>query len=118
VSETSDYAVRIAILETKLHDADDARKLQASEYERRLNSLNHAHQKALEERAAVVSRELFDSGMREVKALVESVRVESRRDRDATEERINGLSSKIYTGVGIVLTLQVVFFLVLEFWRR
>jgi hypothetical protein len=115
---SNEYSVRIAVLETRLHAADEARRLQAAEYERRLDLLNHAHQKALEERTVVVSRELFDAGMRESKLLTETVRTESRRDRDATETRINGLSAKIYTGVGIVMALQVVIYLALEFWKK
>lgn len=114
-----EYAVRIAVLETKLTEADRARILQATEYERRLDVLNHAHQKALEERAAVVSNEKFESGIREVKMLIDSVRVESRRDRDTTDIRINGLSAKIYTGVGIVIAVQVLVFWAIEAgWLR
>jgi hypothetical protein len=113
-----EYAVRIAVLETQLVNADKAQELQAREYERRLQDLNHAHQQAMERNATFVSRELYDSGVREVRSLSEAVRTESRRDRDDTDFRINALSAKIYIGVGIVLALQAVFFLVLEFWRK
>jgi hypothetical protein len=113
-----DYAVRIAVLETLLKKADEARALQAREYERRLQDLNHAHQQAMERNATFVSRELYESGVRELRALAESVRTESRGDRETTAAQIGGLSAKIYTGIGIVLALNAMGFLILEFWRR
>jgi hypothetical protein len=101
-----DYAVRIAILETKLHAADEARTLQAKEYERRLQDLNHAHQKAVEERATVVSRELYDSGIREVHVSINQNR-----------ELIDIVSAKVNIGIGILLAIQVVAFFMEKFWK-
>lgn len=45
--------------------------LQAEEYERRLDSLNHAHEQALEAQRQTVPRELFDQYVKESAARVE-----------------------------------------------
>lgn len=42
-----------------------ALELQAAEYERRLETLNHAHQQAVEAQARTVPRELFDQYVKE-----------------------------------------------------
>jgi hypothetical protein len=96
-----DYAVRIAVLETKLTATDEARKLQAVEYERRLAELNHAHSRTREDRAGLVTRELHDALERELRTSIVTT-------SQAVDKRINELSSKVYMGIGIVLTAQFV----------
>jgi hypothetical protein len=49
------------LFEAQLCASDRALKLAAEEYRRRLDELNHAHKRALEEREKTVSRELFDT---------------------------------------------------------
>jgi hypothetical protein len=102
-----EYSVRIAVLETKLANADGARILQAKEYERRLGDLNHAHQQAMERNATFVSRELYDSGMREVMGF-----------QMRLNDRIDSLSTKVNIGVGIALAVQVLLFIIVEVWKR
>jgi hypothetical protein len=51
--------IRIAVLETKLISANEARKLQAEEYERRLTELNHIQATANQDRAKFVTADLF-----------------------------------------------------------
>lgn len=46
--------------QTELTARDHALNIQAAEYERRLDMLNHAHARAMEERTHTVSRELFE----------------------------------------------------------
>lgn len=61
-----DEAVKIAVLEERVRGLDKALLLQASEYERRLDELNHAHAQQVERNAQYVSRELWDSRNKEV----------------------------------------------------
>lgn len=124
-----EYAVRIAVLETKLQSADEARVLQAREYERRLQDLNHAHQQAVDRNATFVSRELYDSGVRELHLAIANVRKDSDSDAEKFDQRmsaqqkvfsdrLDGLSAKVYTGVGIAVAVQVMLFVIVEVWKR
>ena len=47
---------RLARLEERVEGFDRARALQADEYKRRLDELNHAHERAIEDRAGFVDR--------------------------------------------------------------
>jgi hypothetical protein len=124
-----DYAVKIAVLEEKVQAAEREKILQAKEYERRLSDLNHAHEQAVKRNAEFVSSELHDAGMRELRTSVKTV--EDKADAIAkaveekataitnkTEERVAALSAKVNIGIGIILTLQVLVFVVLEAWKR
>jgi hypothetical protein len=53
------HSVRIAVLEQQLRDRDIQLALQAKEYERRLDELNHAHDKQVEDQRTYVSEEKF-----------------------------------------------------------
>jgi len=50
---------RLIVLEQQIIALDEARKLQAAEYERRLTDLNHSHNRALEVQATYVTEEKF-----------------------------------------------------------
>jgi hypothetical protein len=66
-----------------------ALELQATEYERRLETLNHAHQQAVEAQARTVPRELFDQYVKETAAR-ESALVNAQSDRfNVAVEAIN-----------------------------
>lgn len=58
--QIADLDKEIAVLRTKLCAGDEARKLQASEYERRLTELNHAHKQQLDRNAEYISREAWE----------------------------------------------------------
>jgi hypothetical protein len=67
-----------------------ALELQAGEYERRLDTLNHAHQEAVEAQARTVPREVFDQYVKETAAR-EHALVASQADRfNVAVEAING----------------------------
>jgi recombinational DNA repair ATPase RecF len=53
------HSVRIAVLEQQLRDRDIQLALQAKEYERRLDELNHAHDKQVEDQRTYVSEDKF-----------------------------------------------------------
>ena len=58
--------------EARLKDLRRALKLQAAEYERRLNQLNHAHEQNIERNAEFVSEEKFNGFVREFREYKET----------------------------------------------
>lgn len=72
----------------------DARalNLQAAEYERRLEALNHAHQQAVEAQARTVPRELFDQYVKE-SAAREAALVAAQSEKSITA--INALNDRV-----------------------
>jgi hypothetical protein len=54
------YASMMKLIEQRFDSRDDNLRLQASEYERRMTVLNHAHEAAVKEQARVLPREMFD----------------------------------------------------------
>src|SRR5437667_5151568 len=56
----AELRTEIEILKVRLEAANEAKQLQAREYERRLMELNHAHAEQVERNAQYVSREAFD----------------------------------------------------------
>jgi hypothetical protein len=113
-----EYSVRIAILETKLEAADSARVIQAKEYERRLQDLNHAHTQAMERNATFVSRELYDAGIREALTAASAATTASIAESKALSARVDALSAKMNIGIGILLTIQVLVFVFIEVWKK
>jgi hypothetical protein len=62
---------------------DKALELQAKEYERRLEVLNHAHAAAVEAQAKTVPREMYDSDRKGQEQALATALVEQRRTFDA-----------------------------------
>lgn len=65
---TTDYreryeTERIKRLEERIEAADRALALQAAEYERRLSSLNHAHEKAIEVQHTYVTQDKYEQNL-------------------------------------------------------
>jgi hypothetical protein len=54
LSDTPTLDTRIAVLEERVKNREDALRLQAVEYQRRLDDLNHAHQMAQERNSEFV----------------------------------------------------------------
>lgn len=91
---------------------------QAVEYERRLDTLNHAHEAAVEAQAATVPREMFDAYIKE-QALAVDLRVQAANDREAAAiEAVNARVDDLTTwrsgiegrmvGVGVVIGIVVI----------
>jgi hypothetical protein len=123
-----DYIVKLAVLEERLLRFEDAKKLQAAEYERRLQSLNHAHEQAIERNAEFVSSELHNATLRELRTSVDTVRnetltaaakVKEQAEADVKVQgvRLEALSAKVNIGIGIILTIQVIIFILVQLWR-
>ena len=59
-SVTQDPQTRISVLEERIRGMEQARALQATEYERRLDDLNHAHEQARQTLATYLPRDVFE----------------------------------------------------------
>lgn len=53
--------VRLAVLEARMAERDKALKVQAKEYERRLEALNHAHEQAIQVQHTYVTEDKFEA---------------------------------------------------------
>jgi len=64
MEDINDKVIRLEIiiarLEEKFIASEEAKKLQAIEYERRLETLNHSHAQSLEAQSRTVPREVYD----------------------------------------------------------
>jgi hypothetical protein len=109
----SGLATKIAVLEERLAGMDralkleaqareDALRLQAAEYERRLKALNHAHEQAREALATYVPREMYDEFMRGT--------IEWRRTVDAFMTSGQTRTALFSSLVAMALTIGVVAF--------
>lgn len=66
---------------------ETALKIQAIEYERRLNTLNHAHEQALEVQARTVPREIFELSYRETEKKIGDLEKETRGEIRPLQDR-------------------------------
>jgi hypothetical protein len=89
---------RLAVVEARMEERDKFLALQAKEYARRLDELNHAHANAVERNSLYVTRETWEAGHRELVAKADS-RFDSQGMRLSTIE--NRLARIIGIGVGI-----------------
>ena len=58
--QVQELLVEVAVLKTRVHGKEEALRIQAAEYERRLNDLNHAHALARDTLATYLPREIFE----------------------------------------------------------
>jgi len=95
----NDLAIRVAILETQLEAAQMAMKLQAREYERRLDELNHSHAQQVARNANYVGREVWDLHVtgNDAKFNILSDRLNR---FDVTHSRLTGMAIGISIGAG------------------
>jgi hypothetical protein len=61
----SKRVVKIEVLAERVHAVAKALRLQAKEYSRRLEELNHAHDKQVQDQATYVSSERYDGTIKE-----------------------------------------------------
>lgn len=116
-SSPREYESRIVRLEEKLAAADKAKELQAREYERRLQDLNHAHRQAMERNATFVSREIYDGGIREAHAAINAVKTSFEAMSNSLKKQIDELAARVNQGIGIVLAVQVIGLVILKVWK-
>ena len=101
---TDDLVTRIAVLEQQLKGAEHAVMLQAKEYERRLLELNHAHDRAVQDRATYVTREMFASFQDKIESSLDSIR-ESRSQDSGHKRGVGDAWKFVVAAVGLISTL-------------
>lgn len=72
-AQIQELSVEVAVLKTRLGASESALSLQAKEYERRLESLNSAHQQAEKVQHTYVTREMHDQLYAEMVRRLETV---------------------------------------------
>jgi predicted ribosome quality control (RQC) complex YloA/Tae2 family protein len=91
---------RIIRIETQMAEREKALLVQAAEYERRLDSLNHAHEEAMRVQHTYVTADKYEDYIEQ-----------ARHANDASLERMNEKIAALEnwrskaTGVGIILVL-------------
>lgn len=63
--------ITVAVLEERIRNLDKALELQAREYSRRLEELNHSHQQQVDRNAMYVSRESWELSNKELNKALE-----------------------------------------------
>lgn len=97
-----DHAEKLTALEFKF--LDTAQKLAASETERRLTTLNHAHEAAVTEQARTLPRELFAQFQKEY----EATKIDNAKQFAAITPQFSVISTRNITwmaAIGILFTL-------------
>ncbi len=104
------YAIvtRVAVLESRISERDDALVMQAREYERRLDELNHAHAIQIERDAQSIKRDVFEAKHGALITRLDLVerqlvpRAEWENHRAAIETRFSNNDSRVSTTCGAV----------------
>lgn len=96
-SEAENLKTEVAVLKEKIVCLISARDLQAAEYHRRLDELNHAHAKAEQKNADYLPRELFEQTIRELSGWRHEV------DKELAETR--GSKAGIAAAVGLAISM-------------
>ena len=97
-----DHLERMTALEFKF--LDTAQKLAASETERRLTVLNHAHEAAIQEQARTLPREMFSQFQKDY----EATKIDNAKQFAAITTQFSVISTRNLTwmaAIGIVFTL-------------
>jgi hypothetical protein len=98
-------------IESRLSSIEKALQLQAAEYMRRLDELNHAHQKAMEDKAEFLKKEVFEQGQKEVSMWRQAV--QSALDK---AEGAATVKAAMYA-IGASLAVGVLILIIERFWR-
>jgi len=101
---------QIAVLQEKIASMQEAKVLQAKEYERRLEELNHAHAKAEQRNADYLPRELFERTMEELRLWRERV--------DHSISTAQGSRAGVFAAAGIVISVVAALIALLPFLFR
>jgi hypothetical protein len=82
---------KLAILEERLQGAKEALKLQADEYERRLEILNHEAQQLKDMQTTYIPRETYEISHKSL------------------EMKLENVQKLVYVGLGVVLAFEFLF---------
>ena len=92
------------VIELKFKAYDDALSLQAREYTRRLEALNHEAQKLTTMQATYVSREVYDAKIKELDTLTNELKI-SKEVLAAKASMPAVIVSWVASVIGIILSL-------------
>ena len=95
--------IRIAVLETLVVERERAMTLQAKEYERRLEALNHAHEQQVERNTEYVSREIWDAFKRSTDVRFDSTGETNNKRAEAFDKRVMELEQWRSRSTGVIL---------------
>lgn len=108
--EIQELTVKIAVLEERIRGREEALQLQASEYERRLDDLNHEHDKNKERNAEFVRREQYD-------ATLNSLTVWRRTVDDWIAEARGSRTAFVATASATLSVLAILSVLIDKIWK-
>lgn len=114
-----EYVDQLLELHVKMHELDAAQlELQAKEYERRLTDLNHAHDKAMEDRSLFVNKEVYEAAHKELESLITKLQEDMNAVTNSALQNQRGLAklegtlawlSKLVIGSIITALITIVF---------
>lgn len=96
------------LLKAEINGRDDARKIQAAEYARRLAELNHAHQQRMERDAEFVLKGKFEDFQREFREYKTTTEAALQLAAGA-KKGAAGTLNVIVLGFGFMLTMGLIF---------
>ena len=102
----------LSLLDQRLDMTEEARKIQAVEYERRLTVLNHAHEAAVEAQAKTVPREMWEAFVKEH----ELFKAETISHFAEITTQFSIISTRTQTWVAIVGALFAILNVLIRFW--
>lgn len=107
--DTESLETRLAVLETIVAERDKARSLQAKEYERRLESLNHEAAKLASMQATYLPREVWEGVAEDIRKDLASLQ----SHRDQMVGRMSVIAILVSLVIGLMFTALNAFVLIL-----
>lgn len=114
-----EYVDQLLELHVKMHELDAAQlELQASEYERRLTDLNHAHTRAQEDKETYVNKDVYNATQAELRQLITDLQQKMNAVTNVAASSQQGLAklestlawlSKLVIGSVITALIAIVF---------
>lgn len=106
-----------SLVAQKLELIEQARVIQAKEYERRLDILNHAHEAAVTEQARVLPREIFDVFKREYEIKHADMRAQFDTFKLETATQLTVLNTRAAVWATVVGVIFAVLTILLRFLK-
>lgn len=106
-----------SLVAQKAELVEQARTIQAREYERRLDILNHAHEAAVQEQARVLPREIFDVFKREYETKHADLKKHLDDFRLETSTQLTILNTRAAVWTTVVGILFSILMILLRFWK-
>lgn len=105
-SDAHDLATEIAVLKERLRGMDTALSLQADEYDRRLDELNHAHEEAVRVQQTYVTEEVHRRDVDAARTAALAVASEAVSKADSLAEAVDVRRRTVDERVGKIESFQ------------